>query len=289
MENSSFSGSIEPIIKDFSPFSEEIELIIYTITHAFHTEMIFLLGIYQANPEAMGKEYDLLVLASENEKRPMHEFESLIYNRCHDLAPVTVSVHRWDMVQSLLANGNMFFAQLCKPEKLIYDSGEKRFPEPILFNQAIKSAHLMAEFSQILEKAKGFLLGSAIYKAALEYQLCAFMLHQAVEQTLNAFLCPLMGIRIQTHNLQKLLLYTRRLSKALYYEVFPRDTGLEVELFRILQKAYIYGRYKNNFQVSRDNLEILTDRVISLQEMASGIFLEKLNMYFENQDPFIPD
>ncbi len=289
MEDFSFSGSIEPFINGFSPFPEEIEPIIYTITQAFQTEMIFLLGIYQANPEALGKEYDLLVLAGGNERRPMHELESLIYNRCHDFAPVTVSVHRWDMTEQLLANGNIFLSQLCKPAKLIYDSGEKKLPDPILVNQAIKSANLMAEFRQILEKARGFLLGSEIYKAALEYQLCAFMLHQAVEQTLNAFLCPLMGLRIQTHNLQKLLLYTRRLSESLYYEVFPRDTGLEVELFRLLQKAYIYGRYKNTFRVSRDNLEILTDRVISLQEMVSAIFPEKLNLYFENQDPFIPD
>jgi hypothetical protein len=56
-----------------------------------------------------------------------------------------------------------------------------------------------------------------------------------------------------------------------------------------LQKAYIYGRYKNNFQVSQDNLEILTDRVIFLQEMVSRIFPEKLNLYFEKQNPFNPD
>jgi uncharacterized protein len=289
MENLSFSGSIESFNKVFTPFSEELEPIIYTIRKAFQTEMIFLLGVYQANPKVLGKEYDLLVLAAEQEKRPMHEFESLIYNRCHDFAVVSVSVHRWDTIQHLLSSGNIFFSQLCKPEKLIYDSGERKLTGPILINPAIKHANLLVEFRQMLEKAKGFLLGSSIYKAALEYQLGAFMLHQAAEQTLNAFLCPLMGLRLQTHNLQKLLLYTRRLSEALYYAVFPRNSGPEIQLFQLLQKAYIYGRYKNNFQVSQDNLETLTDRVIFLQEMVSRIFPEKLNLYFEKQNPFIPD
>lgn len=289
MENLSFSGSIESFKGDFSLFPEELEPIIYTITGAFHTEMIFQLGIYPANPEALGRAYDLLVLTTGQEKRPMHEFESLIYNRCHDFVPVTVSVHRWGTIHHLLSNGNIFFSQLCKPERLIYDSGEKELPDVNLIKPEIKSVNLMAEFTQMMEKAKGFLLGSAIYKASLEYQLSAFMLHQAVEQTLNAFLCPLMGLRLQTHNLQKLLLYTRRLSEALYDEVFPRNTSLEILLFQLLQKAYIYGRYKNNFQVSRDNLEILTDRVISLQEMVSVIFPEKLNLYFEKQNRFIPD
>jgi hypothetical protein len=76
MENLSFSGSIESLNKVFTPFSEELEPIIYTIRKAFQTEMIFLLGVYQANPEVLGKAYDLLVLAAEQEKRPCMNFRA---------------------------------------------------------------------------------------------------------------------------------------------------------------------------------------------------------------------
>jgi HEPN domain-containing protein len=281
MEISPFLCHFESISSHFNPLTEDLEPIIYTITRAMDTEKIFLLNTYPANPEVLGKEYDLLVLTGEKGKRPMHEFESLVDNRCHDFAPLTISIHKWATVNQLLANGNIFFSKMCTAEKLIYDSGKGVLTTPVFINPAPSGYVLKEEFRQQMAKAKNFLLGAITYKMTREFQLGTFMLHQAVEQTLNAFLLPLMGFRLQTHNLQKLLLYVRRLSTTLYYDVFPRNTDKEIQLFQLLQKAYIYGRYKNNFQVSEETMQILIDRIISLQEITSCVFREKFAVLFE--------
>jgi hypothetical protein len=89
-----------------------IDPIIYCICESMHTEKIFLLGTYPAFPQSFGLEYDLLVLVDSSYKKPMHEFESLIANRCHDLAMAAASVHKTEAVNKLLQQGNIFFSAL---------------------------------------------------------------------------------------------------------------------------------------------------------------------------------
>lgn len=254
-----------------------LDPIIYSICESMHTEMIFLLGTYRTFPLSLGLEYDLLVLIDSTYKKPMHEFESLIANRCHDLAMVTASVHKTDTIKQLLVQGNLFFSNLCKSENLIFNGIDKTL-EIVNPGKSIgRVEELEKEFKNQYSRAKGFLSGAISYGISGDNQLAAFMLHQTVEQTLNAFLSPLIGYRLQTHNLNKLLLYARRLSQN-FYTVFPRNTDAEIQMYQTLHKAYIYGRYKNNFFISNEILQILMERVTVLLEMSEIIFYEKIEV-----------
>lgn len=80
---------------------------------------------------------------------------------------------------------------------------------------------------------------------------------------------------MKTHNLNKLFLHARRFSVQ-FYKIFPRNSDREIQLYQILHKAYIYGRYKNTFQVAEELLQILVVRASSLLELTEYIFYEKL-------------
>jgi HEPN domain-containing protein len=266
----------EPVSDRFqSP--EILDPVIYTICQSLPAEKIFLLGMYPANPEALGIEYDLMVLFDPGDKRPMHEFESLIANRCHDLAMISVSVFQIQIVNQLLKTGNIFFSFICDPRKILFDNGGFHLANDRLYVQSSDAQKLAAEFSLLLSKAKAFLSGAISYRITQDRQLAAFMLHQTVEHTLNAFLSPFMGYRMQTHNLNKLFLYARRFSIR-FYEIFPRDTDKEIRLYQTLHKAYIYGRYKNNFEVDEQTLRILIERSSALLALTELLFNQKIEI-----------
>jgi uncharacterized protein len=251
--------------------------IIYSIRESMQTEMIFLLGTYSAFPQSFGIEYDLLVLIDSTYKRPMHELESLIANRCHDFAMVTASVHKTDVIKQLLAQGNIFFSTLCKAENLAFNGIDKPLKTEGTNVTYRRVEELEKEFTSQYSRAQSFLSGAISYRITGDNQLAAFMLHQTVEQSLNAFLTPLIGYRLQTHNLNKLFLYARRLSQE-FYSVFPRNTDGEIQLYQTLHKAYIYGRYKNNFQIGKETLQILVERVTTLLDITRIIFYDKLEL-----------
>lgn len=110
--------------------SDPLDPIIQVICESMPAEKIFLLGTYQANPEILGLEYDLLVLIQSSDKRPVHELESLIANRSHDFAMVTASVYKLDTINRLLQQGNLFFSHLCHPQKLIFSQGPGELEKP---------------------------------------------------------------------------------------------------------------------------------------------------------------
>lgn len=263
-------------VSDCLQSPEILDPVIYTICQSFPVEKIFLIGMYPANPKTLGTEYDLMVLVDPEDKRPMHEFESLINNRCHDLAMISVSVFQIRIVSQLLKAGNIFFSFICDPGKIIFDKGSMPLANDSLLVQPSDAHQLSAEFTVLLGKAKAFLSGAISYRITQDYQLAAFMLHQTVEQGLNAFLSPLMGYKMQTHNLNKLLLYARRISTR-FYEIFSRDTDKEIRLYQTLHKAYIYGRYKNNFKVEDETLRILIERSSALLELAELLFNQKID------------
>jgi HEPN domain-containing protein len=277
----------EPISGSFqSP--ELLDPVIYTICRLMPAEKIFLLGTYPANPISPGVEYDLMVLIDPGDKRPMYEFESLISNSCHDLAMISVSVFQIQVVNQLLKAGNLFFSFICDPCKLIFDRGRFNTENGQKAVRRSDTDKQVGEFAVLLSKAKAFLSGAMGYQITQDFQLAAFMVHQTVEQGLNAFLSPLMGYRMQTHNLNKLFLYARRFSTR-FYEIFPRNSDREIQLYQIMHKAYIYGRYKNNFQVSQEIIQILIPRSARLLELAENIFYQQIEAMQSGKSIFLKD
>ena len=245
--------------------------VIHMIRQSMDVEKIYLLGTFPLLPEALGIEHDLLVLVNGNNNHTNEELESLIHNRSHDMVPVCANSFSMTKVNGMIENGNYFFRMNCVPEKLLYDAGRVSLEKPRQADMLASSQHLFETHSGIMEKARSFVSGAQHYLESHEYALAAFMLHQAMEHGLNALLQPLIQFRLQTHSLQKLLRWARRFSMDVF-NVFPRDTEREVDLFRLLQKAYVHARYKDVFSITGEEACLLQQRV--------NLLLEKINDEF---------
>ena len=103
-----------------------------------------------------------------------------------------------------------------------------------------------------------------------EFKVAVFLLHQAAENAYHAILTVFNGYKPCTHNLDKLRRYTNRFSVELAM-LFPRNTEDEQHLFKLLIHGYIDARYKEEYVIRENELELLTERISKLLSIASRI------------------
>jgi len=111
-----------------------------------------------------------------------------------------------------------------------------------------------------------------------EYKIAAFELHQAVERFYGAVTLVFINYRFRTHDIQRLGI------KAVSYngefaKVFPRETDEQRKLFNLLRKAYIDARYKDSYEITKEQLEQLAPCVRKLHEVTERICKEKIESF----------
>ncbi|MDR3678318.1 MAG: HEPN domain-containing protein [Flavipsychrobacter sp.] len=103
----------------------------------------------------------------------------------------------------------------------------------------------------------------------------AFVLHQATERAYAAVLLVFTSYKPRTHNLGKLLHKCREFAPELA-DVFPKKPKEEKYLFELLKKAYIDARYKKNYKITEEQLNILIDRVKQTHAIVERICHEQI-------------
>ncbi len=93
------------------------------------------------------------------------------------------------------------------------------------------------------------------------------MLHQAAEQALHTTMQLKTGLRVVTHNLDKLYRYCCTFCYQLPEIVFGNNKENDKRLFNLLQKAYIDTRYKNDYSISTIDLLALFNILKRLHEL----------------------
>ncbi len=129
---------------------------------------------------------------------------------------------------------------------------------------------LFTAFNRGMQLAAEFLSGAELFTIRKQFPLAAFHLHQAAEQLYTGIIHIITGLRVQTHNLDKLHRYSKHLLEGLP-ALFPRDTQQEKHLFKLLQKAYIESRYANDYCIKPEELQLLYKRIIRLLELCKSL------------------
>ncbi len=124
-----------------------------------------------------------------------------------------------------------------------------------------------AVYTAGLNKAEEFLAGANLYRIREQNKMCAFMLHQAAEQALHTILQLKTGLRVVTHNLDKLYRYCCMVCYQLPEIILGSNKENDKRLFNLLQKAYIDTRYKSDYSINALDLVELTDIMRNLQKL----------------------
>jgi uncharacterized protein len=265
---------------------EQLTMITGIIVKAIRPEKIILFGMYADTtgmprhpfhdpPLAQLAAFDLLVITRRGERRHEHEVQEIVENRCRALIPVTVLVHDIDYMNEQLLRGGYFFSMLRKEGILLFDAHTipiAKGSPPDLAGIRIRAEKDFATWSS---KAEAYYRSALFNRQGKEWRLAAFLMHQAAECAYQAVLLTFTGYKPCTHNLDKLRRYTGRFSVALAL-VFPLHNAGEEQLFRLLVMAYVDARYKEEYPIGENEVDLLIGRVADLLSVAARVCVNRL-------------
>jgi uncharacterized protein len=218
--------------------------------------------------------YDLLIATSPCEQRPRHELLNIVDNVNTDTIGVNALIHNVIAINEAITGGNVFFTRICNDGIVIYDRQMISIKQQ---RDGSFSKRIVPESDRLWSKwfhlAQNFLIGAVTSFRRGCVDLAAFMLHQALEHTCIALTISITGYRPNTHNLGRLLTMTENFAPH-SPTVFPRNTNEEKHLFRLLSRAYLDARYTESYEVTRNEMSILIERVSAYQRHAETLYHE---------------
>ncbi|TPL79662.1 HEPN domain-containing protein [Mesorhizobium sp. B2-3-14] len=222
-------------------------------------------------------DYDLLVVVNN---RKLTDFASYWQPAADRLmreinTPVSFIVHSRREVNSALKEGQYFFVDIRREGIVLYELDDEPLTNPIPAKPA-DALRLATEYlndrlphARVFAKTAGFLLRESNLKEA------AFLLHQSIEQAYAALLLVSTNYSPASHNIKFLRSLAEDQSQQLA-DVWPRDQQRFVAWFNIINEAYVKARYSRHFDITREALEWLAERVDDLIDRIEPICRSRL-------------
>jgi uncharacterized protein len=255
--------------------SPQLNEVLSIINSHITTEKIFLLGAcstrsqYEtifsppAEPVCRVNNYHLLILLPSNERRDSVELQDIVENNCRKATPVTSIVIPISVFNQWLEKGHLMAYNVYMANCLVYDSGATPLRSPGNYKVVDLEQKVLTEYHEWTAKGKVFLKTAEWLYQLGEYGIGTFHIHQAAELTWMAIIRLVTGFRAGTHNLIKLSNYAAAFCGPQAH-VLPANNDKERRLLKLIQKAYIHGRYKNDFVISENELQLLIERIKQL-------------------------
>jgi HEPN domain-containing protein len=201
--------------------------------------------------------YYLLVMTTD-----VTRMEHAMQDYIGKLFPGTMVIaHGLETVMNAIDKHDRFFWDACRYGSLIYTADGLKMSldfEEAKFEKAV--VRDKEAFGQIHNLATGFMeCGFDCYEKGF-YNNVAFVLHQAVEQGCRALIRLFTGYRSDIHNLERLLAFCSCFSKE-PAALFRRQFEEEKKLFRLLVASYTEARYRDNYQLTDRNADLLCSLV----------------------------
>ncbi|MES2457439.1 MAG: HEPN domain-containing protein [Bacteroidota bacterium] len=217
------------------------------------------IGCFRNTSTFCGSDY-WLFMVTENSARIEHAVQDFA-NAHYNQGTITILVHGQEAIANAASNGNRFFSSVYDTGQLLYSmdgwlSNTPVRPQPSTQNEV----EAEERYKLSISRAQGFIHGAKECLANQNTNVCAFMLHQAVEQCCIALISLHLDYRCDIHNLRRLLMLTRCFSDE-PYQVFFDERVNDEYLFNLLTKSYLNGRYSKDFFISEGELGEMMRRV----------------------------
>ncbi|UOB18823.1 HEPN domain-containing protein [Abyssalbus ytuae] len=229
-------------------------------------------------------DYDILVILPYNDIKTHFKVERLIDKlEKTGLLNTRASIiyHTLKEVNQALSYGSYFFVDIVKEGILLVDNSKKELAKPRRLTGAEKQQNAQEHFDQWFESANDFLITFEFDFNREKYKIAAFLLHQATERYFHTTLLVFTDYKAKQHDIDLLRNDVIRLDER-FAEVFPQNTKEEQYRFDLLKRAYIDARYRMKiYNITREELEYLGERVALLKELTEEVCREKINSFLE--------
>ena len=223
-------------------------------------------------------DYDILVVTSNAitalDTNLWHE----IGEKCRNLklsADPRILTHDIEELNNKLSVGQYFYSDITEEGIVIFDAGNVDFADRRELKDDEIKKFRREYFEHWFGRAESFLIdyGHAFKRG--DYKNSAFYLHQSAESAYKTLLLVFTLYNPNEHFLSILGKECERYFPKLC-DLFPKETFDEKERFKLLEYAYIGGRYDPKYKISKEDLEILAIDVKKLLEITKTVCEQKI-------------
>ena len=68
------------------------------------------------------------------------------------------------------------------------------------------------------------------------------------------------------------------------FKAFPRDTPEEERLFDLLQRAYVESRYNPDFEITKEDIDVLLPKVERLRDIVERVCTAQISYYAQQSE-----
>lgn len=190
-------------------------------------------------------------------------------------APVSIIAHSLGDVNDKRARGLPFFVDIDRDGIMLYEAP----------GHPLSALGPMTEEAKREEARKYFEYWFALSKGSVEiaefglskdyWREAAFNLHQATERAYHCVMLVLTLYTPKLHNIRKLRDLAEGIEPRLV-EAWPRNTKFSRRCYERLRRAYVEARYSAAYEVTREELDWIIERVGVLQDIVSTVCHERL-------------
>jgi len=230
-------------------------------------------------------DFDLLIVVSHRDLTEIADYwyvaEDKILRDAAIRRPVNIIVHSIDEVNQALKRGEYFWVDIVRDGIALYQLPQHELSAPMPASPAdaleIAKTHFETQLRAIERWLKLVEVSLAEQKNDPEWaKTAAFNLHQATETAYACFLLVRTLYFPRSHNI-KFLRSLAEDNEPRLIDAWPRATKLERRRFELLKRAYVEARYSANYEIGRDDLDVLTASVRRLRDLVEAVSRERLD------------
>jgi predicted nucleotidyltransferase/HEPN domain-containing protein len=241
------------------------------ITHSYQSDLDILIILKRVRP--MGHQATSLENRLERKLEPRFQSRSLI--EFMDPRPSFI-IDSISNINEHLKKGRYFYCDIIKEGILLYDSGQFALVEPKELPWSERKDIAQEDYDYWFGRGVSFLINCHHPLKINDLRTSIFELHQATESFYNTILLVFDGYKPRTHDILELGKYAKVYSDNLC-TIFPCATPEQEKCFKLLRAAYIDARYDKYYQISKEQLLYLIERVEKFKALTEEICLKKLN------------
>ena len=258
-------------------------------------EMVILFGSYARGEEVEDRyvenhityeyqsDFDILVLVRfKNRKRQMR-LEWTLSKAIEESGiktPVTVVVHDVNYVNEALSNSQYFFVDIYEQGICLYDSKRYALGKPVPLSPEKRYQFAKENFKIGFEKATDFYEISKDAYDKDKLSMSIFLLHQCAENLYYTVLLVYTHYKPKCHNLKKLRGLICGLDDR-FMQSFTMKTEEDRLLFDTLCHAYINARYKQDYVITKVEIEAIARRVKAFRDEVERLCQDKINSFIK--------
>ena len=269
---------------------EELEKIIATIrSNCNDVEKIILFGSYARGNYKEKKDlaenrksghvsdYDILVVTQDAITALNTNLWHDISEKCRNLnlsADPRILTHDIEELNNKLSVGQYFYSDIREEGIIIFDARNFDFADRRKLNDEEIKKLQREYFEHWFGRAERFFRYFQVGFEENDFKGAAFQLHQAAEHAYKTILLVFTLYNPNEHFLEILGKECEQYFPELK-SIFPKTTEEEKDLFKLLEYAYIGGRYDPKYKISKADLEILAVDVKKLLEITKKVCEQK--------------